>query len=696
MSASHPLLRLVQAVDGLHQAVVIRHPPERDEFARRDGGGNLRHIGEPQNIQQSGALPVRSGRVVENHRADAAIQGSRAECGDGHVFPCVNRKRRERQPLAFHQKVHRPEDVPGLHRLESRSDQGGGALDGGGLVVVHRIVDRPGLERQDNVRAKHGKQRIVINRIDDVLPALDVNQTWMGGILIARQVEVPRDPHVCLRTELHVERAGVPGGPLLRFALPGVERDLLTRKSAEALILQFGDERGAPRFPLLQCFRDSRPRARDEDPVDVPVDGAGRVAVEHLQDFRGFALDIPFFEWSAIFLQPTVDPFVGLFAERQEVRVRRVVVVLDDPVARAVELVNRAQPPVNLAVAGGRKRRVAPRADDFQRPRGDQGPHHRQVSQEGVVEVDAVAILVNGIESGVVLDRPGGANAGGDLQAFIHGRRVPGDGAAAGNARDGDPAAIDLRPGFQVIHGSDGVPGLGPGRSVPLGKPVPHFEVVRPVVNSGDLPELDRVDQQSDIAVSGKPDSMMLIVDLRTPRARGVPAKVEHRWERPRRDLGQIEVTRDIQPGHALEDNLLDTVRPTVQLAGNAGLERRLRRHWIQAQHVQDLLPQARADAFALVEGLDVAGKTSSDFSGPTNQILLEQVEPLRRTVGAGLRQERCRGQANRRERTSNGHDWRRQGQAALRPWPCTNCVSRLPINRVTGNAVHAPRAASA
>ena len=109
--------------------------------------------------------------------------------------------------------------------------------------------------------------------------------------------------------------------------------------------------------------------------------------------------------------------------------------------------------------------------------------------------------------------------------------------AAAGASRDPDARRIDFRPRLQVVERANAIPRFHAGRRVPAGGPPPAAQAIRPVMFARDLAELDRVEDEADVAVPRKPDPVVLIGRLvADPHAilhpAPVPADVEDRRQR--------------------------------------------------------------------------------------------------------------------------------------------------------------------
>src|SRR5205807_6854629 len=105
-----------------------------------------------------------------------------------------------------------------------------------------------------------------------------------------------------------------------------------------------------------------------------------------------------------------------------------------------------------------------------------------------------------------------------------------------------DLLRIDLRARHEVIDCANAVPALDSGGGVAVVVPPPAFEVVGAVVDARDLAELQRVDDEANVAVGGEPQAVVLERGLVAvaPTAR-VSANVEDRRVR----LGGHRVSAD-------------------------------------------------------------------------------------------------------------------------------------------------------
>src|SRR5262249_39741852 len=151
------------------------------------------------------------------------------------------------------------------------------------------------------------------------------------------------------------------------------------------------------------------------------------------------------------------------------------------------------------------------------------------------------------------------ADRHGHLDALVGGRDPDRRGAAAGDAGDADALGVNVLATYEIVNGANTVPALDAGRRVAGGLPPPAAQVVGAVVLAGHLAELERVDDEADVAVVGEPQPVVLKRRLvAVAAAAGVAADVEDRRQLSLRLLRPVQVAGDIETGAALEVQLLD------------------------------------------------------------------------------------------------------------------------------------------
>src|SRR5262249_4374697 len=147
----------------------------------------------------------------------------------------------------------------------------------------------------------------------------------------------------------------------------------------------------------------------------------------------------------------------------------------------------------------------------------------RPLPAVGVDQEHAVAVAVDDLVPDVGLQVAHAADRHGTLDALVGGgdpeRRRP----AAGDAGHRQPVGVHVGPAHQAAEGADAGPALDAGRRVAGGLPpeaslegiladgvVLVADTVGAVVDAGDLAELQRVDDQADVAVVGEPHAVVL------------------------------------------------------------------------------------------------------------------------------------------------------------------------------------------
>ena len=230
-------------------------------------------------------------------------------------------------------------------------------------------------------------------------------------------------------------------------------------------------------------------------------------------------------------------------------------------------------------------RPVAGRRDHQHRPRG------RERRDLHVVRVEAQVrrVLAHVPALHVVRDH---VHGGGDADPVVHRREQEGLGSASGSARARQPALVDVGERLQEVHRADAVPQVQPQRPDP---PLGEARVEEAVVHLARVVVADHVPGEDDVALPGERDAPR--------RDRPVGAVLETaigpvavRREDPGKRTGlperSVEVAGDVEPGMALEVDLLDGVVAPLDPAEDVRIERPLLRHRPQARAHQDLLTQ--------------------------------------------------------------------------------------------------------
>ena len=336
-------------------------------------------------------------------------------------------------------------------------------------------------------------------------------------------------------------------------------------------------------------------------------------------------------------------------------------VVVDLPdlrrAAPGVEVIDALDLAVNGVVAVGGKVGISAPAEEEQGARRDQRADDGEVPQVRVVEVDTVALSGGDPVSGLGGECVGRQARNRHRHPLVHGGGEPGGGSAARYPGHPDPPRVDLRARLQIIDRPHGVPHLDARRSVAERQPVPDVQVVDAVMDPRDLAELERIEDQADVAVGGEPGRAVLIVRLRSQGVGGVAADIEDRRERPGAARREIQVRRDVETGQALEDQLLDPVVGTGQRSGDLRLQRRPLRERVEPEHVQQLAAECGTLPLPLLQRADVAQAAFRERGRGALQVLDDHFLPSHRAV-LSVRGDRAKGghsECNSNEGSSHG-----------------------------------------
>ncbi len=188
-------------------------------------------------------------------------------------------------------------------------------------------------------------------------------------------------------------------------------------------------------------------------------------------------------------------------------------------------------------------------------------------------------------------------NAGdgdGGFDAVVERRHVPAIGAATGAAGDADAVCIDFGPRDKVVDRADGVPRLNAGGRVAAGVPPPHVFAVRTVVDAFDLAELQRIDHEAHVAVTGEPCAVVLklrfVAEADAVFLRGaMTADIEDRGQAPRLFFWEVKIARYIHVRSRLEIELFDFEVVALQCSCYDRLQRCSFRQRVEAQHFAKL-----------------------------------------------------------------------------------------------------------
>src|SRR5438445_5875760 len=89
------------------------------------------------------------------------------------------------------------------------------------------------------------------------------------------------------------------------------------------------------------------------------------------------------------------------------------------------------------------------------------------------------------------------------------------------------------------------------------------------VVDSRHFAEFKRVEGQTTVAVGGKPCGAVLVIRFCSCRTWRMTAQIENGRMGARRVVRQIEIPSNVKTGHALENDLFDSIVRALQCARN-------------------------------------------------------------------------------------------------------------------------------
>ena len=160
-----------------------------------------------------------------------------------------------------------------------------------------------------------------------------------------------------------------------------------------------------------------------------------------------------------------------------------------------------------------------------------------------VVKEHAIAVAVDDSIRHIGLQVRHAADRHRRLHPFIR-RRDPKRGRpAAADAGHSDPLRIHIRTADQIVDPANAVPAFDTGGRVAARQPPPAPFAIGAVMNAGDLPKLQRINHQTNIAMPGEPDAVGLkrglVAVASTP---GMSANIENR----RQPLSRFDLRRPI------------------------------------------------------------------------------------------------------------------------------------------------------
>ena len=151
--------------------------------------------------------------------------------------------------------------------------------------------------------------------------------------------------------------------------------------------------------------------------------------------------------------------------------------------------------------------------------------------------------------------------------------------------------------------------------------------VVRSVMDAFDFTQLQRIDHQADITVSGKPPAVMLVghfvsitdaVLFHPPMS----ADVKNRRSFPFEVFGNVQVSGNVQSGTGLKMQILDGELRMLDLPGNHRFQIRFLRQRIKSQHLEELFAVAFAARVPVIESFDFGESSGRQLRGLSTEVL--------------------------------------------------------------------------
>ena len=244
-----------------------------------------------------------------------------------------------------------------------------------------------------------------------------------------------------------------------------------------------------------------------------------------------------------------------------------------------VESIKPFEPGANPVISVHRKNRVVPRILEQQRARRDEGSDMTPWPLESIDQKHAVTVAIHDFLAHILFQVTHPTDGHCDFHSLIRRRDPERRRATARNAGHREPVRIDLRPALQIIERANAVPALDARGRKSARLPPPPIVTVSPMVNACDFAELQRVNDQANVSVRGKPHPVMLESRLVAvaPFAR-MATDIEHRRQfcARLRILWQIKISGNVKSWAALKMQFLDAKAFfTLQNSRDLRIERR-------------------------------------------------------------------------------------------------------------------------
>ena len=329
-----------------------------------------------------------------------------------------------------------------------------------------------------------------------------------------------------------------------------------------------------------------------ESLINLRVDFVLGQLVKHLQLFRLKELHGSRFDERLVLFQEPVEPVECVNAKFLGVRMRPLSDLQTEVLSGSIQFVNAPRLPVNVNNSFEREDAVFVRVGNQKRPRCDKGCDLSEVPTVRVDHEHAVAMPLDRPVDDVIVEAGDSGDRNSHLDPLIDRGDPPRIRSATGTTGDSETFTINFRSALQIVQSSHAVPGFDARRRVAARIPPETIMRISSVVDSFDLAQLKRVDRQTDVAVASEPGSVVLIVSLVTvadavlfdsPMAADVK---DCRQLFAAGLLRSIKIARDVEPRARLKMQILDNEFVMLDCARDLGLQRRLLRQRVEAQHL--------------------------------------------------------------------------------------------------------------
>ena len=246
-----------------------------------------------------------------------------------------------------------------------------------------------------------------------------------------------------------------------------------------------------------------------------------------------------------------------------------------------------------------RKNRVFVGVGNQQRSRSNEGGDFGIIPPVCVNHEHAVAMTFDAAVHHMIAQRRSSSDRNSTANAFIKCGDPPAVGTATGPTCDTNSGRIHLRTSLKIIQRPNTVPRFDSRRRVAAGVPPPAIHLVGAMMNPLNLSQLQSINDQAVVPVTGKPASVIVIMSLIAVADAvlfdlSMTANIQNGRQWFISVLWPIEITCDVEPWHGLKVNSFDNEFRFFGHSLHHRLQRCFCRQRIQPKHIEQLLSQLR------------------------------------------------------------------------------------------------------